>query len=76
MKEELRQHEKRLVIHDLPAGAMPAVKDENIIEICDDGSIKSCIGCFGCWLKTPGNAFSRINIMKWAGCWQAAGKLY
>lgn len=54
MKEELRQHEKRLVIHDLPAGAMPAVKDENIIEICDDGSIKSCIGCFGCWLKTPG----------------------
>ena len=45
MKEELRQHEKRLVIHDLPAGAMPAVKDENIIEICDDGSIKSCIGC-------------------------------
>ncbi len=43
MKEELRQHEKRLVIHDLPAGAMSAVKDENIIEICDDGSIKSCI---------------------------------
>jgi len=72
MKEELRQHEKRLVIHDLPAGAMPAVKDENIIEICDDGSIKSCIGCS----KRRGNASSRINTMKWAGCWQAAGKFY
>ena len=61
MKEELRQHEKRLVIHDLPAGAMSAVKDENIIEICDDGSIKSCIGCFGCWLKTPGKCIFSNN---------------
>ena len=22
--------------------------------ISDDGSIKRCIGCFGCWVKTPG----------------------
>ena len=22
--------------------------------ISDDGSIKPCVGCFGCWIKTPG----------------------
>lgn len=27
--------------------------EERII-IADDGSIRNCIGCFGCWIKTPG----------------------
>ena len=22
--------------------------------VSDDGSIRPCIGCFGCWIKTPG----------------------
>ena len=75
MKEELRQHEKRLVIHDLPAGAMPAVKDENIIEICDDGSIKSCIGCFGCWLKTPGKCILKDKYNEMGSLLAGSGEI-
>lgn len=27
---------------------------EQAVMIGDDGTIKTCIGCFGCWNKTPG----------------------
>jgi multimeric flavodoxin WrbA len=27
---------------------------EEVEWITDDGTIKNCIGCFGCWVKTPG----------------------
>jgi multimeric flavodoxin WrbA len=29
--------------------------------ISDNGSIKPCIGCFGCWIKTPGACVIRDN---------------
>lgn len=31
----------------------PDVEMDTII-VSDNGSIKNCIGCFGCWIKTPG----------------------
>lgn len=29
-------------------------KNDNVKLITDNGKIKNCIGCFGCWVKTPG----------------------
>lgn len=54
----------KLIIHDLrneefqrlfPKG----VKDAKVIS--NDGTIKNCIGCFGCWIKTPGACVIRDN---------------
>ncbi len=47
----------RLIIHDLKSEEFEklfpnGLEDTSVIS--DDGSIHNCIGCFGCWLKTPG----------------------
>lgn len=45
-----------LVIHDLKEAEWNKIKGQyegwNVIS--DDGTIKPCVGCFGCWVKTPG----------------------
>ncbi len=45
-----------LMIHDLDNGLFKKLfktsKDMHVIS--NDGSIQRCIGCFGCWIKTPG----------------------
>ena len=46
-----------LIIHDLSkeqweALAFPLKEEAKIID--NSGKIKKCMGCFGCWLKTPG----------------------
>lgn len=47
----------KIIIHDLPEDILgkiyPQIADEDIV-ITDKGRIHPCIGCFGCWLKTPG----------------------
>lgn len=54
----------RLLIHDLPAEQFnlqfpDMIKDMEILAddlqiIADDETINKCMGCFGCWVKTPG----------------------
>lgn len=47
----------KLLIHDLDERAFQSIFPEpmkDVRVISDDGSIKPCIGCFGCWVKTPG----------------------
>lgn len=47
----------RIVIHDLDPQeftALGLVQDSDTVVISDNGTIHSCIGCFGCWVKTPG----------------------
>ncbi len=41
-----------LIIHDLTENYPNFPNDADIIG--NNGSIKKCIGCFGCWVKTPG----------------------
>jgi len=53
----------KLIIHDLTPDqekdVLLPMQDTRIIS--DDGSIKPCIGCFGCWIKTPGQCVIRDN---------------
>lgn len=51
----------KLIIHDLTPeqGEKMLASVENTRVISDDGSIRPCIGCFGCWVKTPGQCVIR-----------------
>ena len=52
-----RSIEMKLLIHDLKEERFKALfpnKMESVQIVSDDRTIKSCIGCFGCWVKTPG----------------------
>ncbi len=46
----------RLLIHDLEEEAfkelLPSTMN-NVTIVSDDNTIHNCIGCFGCWIKTP-----------------------
>lgn len=47
----------RIIIHDLEQTEFDATgikSGEDTHVISDNGKIKHCIGCFGCWVKTPG----------------------
>lgn len=47
-----------IVIHDLQEEVWQKFADSNLPSdikvISDNGTIKRCTGCFGCWVKTPG----------------------
>ena len=46
-----------VVIHDLPKGQINNIFDstkKDIQIISDNGNIKNCIECFGCWVKSRG----------------------
>ena len=46
-----------LIIHDMEKEQFESLfpnVDENTKIIYDNGNIKNCVGCFGCWIKTPG----------------------
>ena len=51
----------KLLIHDYPPEefAPLAERYEGWDVISDDGTIRPCIGCFGCWVKTPGQCVIR-----------------
>lgn len=47
----------KVLIHDMEnkdiKQILPNLPDDIVI-ISDNGSIHNCIGCFGCWIKSPG----------------------
>ncbi|WP_026476577.1 flavodoxin family protein [Alkaliphilus transvaalensis] len=43
----------RLIIHDLSEEYEKKLKVNNDMVLGNDGTIKSCIGCFDCWTKHP-----------------------
>jgi multimeric flavodoxin WrbA len=42
----------KLIIHDLKN--ITVKNGQNVKIIFDNGKIKPCINCYGCWIKTPG----------------------
>ena len=47
----------KMIIHDLSPQEFESLHqgpDANTIVLSDNGKIHNCIGCFGCWIKTPG----------------------
>lgn len=55
-----------LVIHDLNGSEWSKIENEysGWKVISDEGSIKPCVGCFGCWVKTPGQCLMKDGYDK------------
>lgn len=67
----------RLIIHDLTQEEFKGLnidKGEAII-ISDNGNIHNCIGCFGCWLKTPGQCVIKDSYMSVAKSFAASSEV-
>ncbi len=43
---------KLLIIHDLNENEVKFPQNAEVV--ANNGKIKKCVGCFGCWIKTPG----------------------
>lgn len=56
----------KLIIHDLQKEEFETLglNPEDATIISDNGTIKKCIGCFGCWVKTPGQCIIADDYQK------------
>ena len=55
----------KLIITDIKDFAIPINGEHRIIK--PDSPIKHCIGCFGCWVKTPGECVIKDDCSR-TGC--------
>ncbi len=59
-----------LILHDLNAEEweeVASVLPENGVEFSAYPEVKHCIGCFGCWVKTPGRCVIKDRASKFPG---------
>ena len=57
----------KLLIHDMDKDQFETIfpnLNEDITVISNNNSIRSCIGCFGCWIKTPGECVIQDDYKK------------
>lgn len=71
-----------LIIHDLDDSIfkekyhLDNMDDKKNYIISDNGCIKSCTGCFGCWVKTPGRCVIKDGYENMGGILAKAGNVY
>lgn len=60
----------KIIIHDLSEEQAKAIlpQDKEVKVISPKGKIANCIGCFGCWIKTPGKCLIKDEYSK-TGAW-------
>ncbi len=64
----------KLIIHDLSRQDAPPMghgSKQELKIITDNGTIRKCIGCFGCWVRTPGVCVLKDDYQR-MGEWAAA----
>ena len=59
----------KLIIHDLSnedfSSISKNIRGDNIV-ISKGKGINRCIGCFGCWIKTPGDSEGQGSLACWS----------
>jgi multimeric flavodoxin WrbA len=60
----------KLLIHDLNKEDSEKLVDsqEDVKVICESDTIHTCIGCFACWIKTPGQCVIADEFSKMSEC--------
>jgi hypothetical protein len=62
----------KLIIHDLSGQFEKGLPtDDNVTVFSAVPSIKPCLGCFGCWIKTPGRCVINGRGQQIVGLWAA-----
>lgn len=64
----------KMIIHDLPRQDYPPfvhAQEGELRMITDNGTIRRCTGCFGCWHRTPGICVLKDDYQH-LGEWTAA----
>jgi len=54
----------RIIIHDLKPEELDIDLGENDVVISKGSPIGQCIGCFGCWIKTPSSCVIKDEYQK------------
>lgn len=65
---------KKLIISDRPLSIQPAGGDIQYIDL-SALSIQNCVGCFGCWTRTPGRCVIRDDATRVYPLIAKSGKL-
>lgn len=57
----------KLIVHDIDRQEFdrmyPGIREDESVKLFEKGSkIANCIGCFGCWIQTPGQCAIRDNF--------------
>lgn len=60
---------KKLILHDLVLDAEQLeTQPEDITLFCSQPAVQHCVGCFGCWIKTPGQCVIADRAREF--CWE------
>lgn len=67
-----------IIIHDLNQVEEKTIvncSQKDTVIISDNGKINPCIGCFGCWVKTPGQCVIKDGFDNLGKLWSKCNRL-